>query len=54
MTTHHNEGVLKASDVEALINFSATLGKLSNEGKVELMDKIMMFIETGDKSLLPK
>lgn len=39
-------------DVDSLVNFSRIMGELSNEGKTELMDKIWLFIQTGDRSLL--
>lgn len=45
---------LKKADVDALVKFSIAMGKLSEEGKFEMMEKIMTFIKTGDKSLLPQ
>ena len=45
---------LKNTDVDTLVNFSIMMGKLSEDGKYEMMKKIMGFINTGDKSLLCK
>lgn len=43
---------MKSTDVDALVDFSIMMGKLSEEGKFEVMERIMDFINTGDKNLL--
>lgn len=44
---------LQKTEVDTLVNFSIMMGSLSQEGKLETMEKIMSFIKTGDESLLP-
>jgi len=54
MKNKQNVEGLKSTDVEALMDFSVMMEKLSKEGKFEMMEKIMSFIKTGDKSFLPQ
>jgi len=52
MKNKQNAEGLKKTDIETLVNFTLAMGKLSEEGKFVMMEKIMTFIKTGDKSLL--